>query len=135
MTNMSAFAEIPSNEAPLSRPSTDPLKIVLNEHDNRSPTGYAWSTKRKWILLTIIAFCQISMNFNATVYSNAVKGNNSWFGTVLGQKSVSLSLTRGATSIVLPTSTHHNYVKSTPNLTRGGPKCSQKAQYDIARKK
>jgi hypothetical protein len=55
--------------------------------------------------------------------------------TVLGQKSVSPSLTRGATSIVLPTSTHYNYVKSTPNLTRGGPKCSQKAQYDIARKK
>jgi hypothetical protein len=40
----------------------------------------------------------------------------------------------GATSNVLPTSTHHNYTKSMPNLSIGEPKCLQKAQYDIARK-
>lgn len=55
-------------------------KTVVNEHTSRSTTAYAWSTKKKWIILTIVAFCQISMNFNAAVYSNAVEGINSSFG-------------------------------------------------------
>jgi hypothetical protein len=63
------------------------------------------------------------------------RGRTCAHGAVLGQKSVSPSLTRGATSNVLPTSTHHNYVKSTRNLTKGEPECLQKAQYEIARKK
>jgi MFS family permease len=53
---------------------------VLDERSNRSATAYAWSTKKKWILLTIVAFCQVSMNFNAAVYSNAVEGIDSTFG-------------------------------------------------------
>ena len=77
---MSAFVQIPSNEALLSPSSTSPPKIMLNEHDNRSASAYAWSTKKKWTLLTIVAFCQISMNFNAAVYSNAVEDINSWSG-------------------------------------------------------
>jgi MFS family permease len=54
-------------------------RIVLNEHTSRSATAYAWSTKRKWTILTIVAFCQVSMNFNAAAYSNTVVGINSTF--------------------------------------------------------
>lgn len=57
-----------------------PSKIVLDEHTSRHATAYAWSTKKKWILLTVVAFCQVSMNFNAAVYSNAVEHINSALG-------------------------------------------------------
>jgi predicted MFS family arabinose efflux permease len=55
-------------------------KIVLSEYTSRLATIYAWPSKKKWILFTIVAFCQVSINFNAAVYSNAVDGINSSFG-------------------------------------------------------
>jgi len=57
-----------------------PVQIMLNEHTSRSATAYAWSPPKKWIVLTVMAFCQVSMNFNAAVYSNAVEGINEAFG-------------------------------------------------------
>ncbi|KAF1844155.1 MFS general substrate transporter [Cucurbitaria berberidis CBS 394.84] len=66
-----------------SSPATISLqgsKIILEEHTSRSSTAYAWSQRKKWILLTMVAFCQVSMNFNAAVYSNAVEGINTTFG-------------------------------------------------------
>ncbi|KAF2828111.1 MFS general substrate transporter [Ophiobolus disseminans] len=60
--------------------ASEPVQIVLNEHTSRSATAYAWSTRRKWTLLAIVAFCQVSMNFYAAVYSNAVDGINTSFG-------------------------------------------------------
>ena len=55
---------------------------VLDENDatNHKYTAYAWSKKKKWILLTVVALCQTSMNFNAAVYSNAIEGINEDFG-------------------------------------------------------
>ncbi|KAF1837428.1 MFS general substrate transporter [Decorospora gaudefroyi] len=53
---------------------------VLNESTSRRHTAYAWSQQRKWTLLTVVAFCQISMNFNAAIYSNAVSPLNTAFG-------------------------------------------------------
>lgn len=64
---------------PVSSQKT-PAKVVLNEDTLRSATAYAWSSKKKWIILTVVAFCQVSMNFNAAVYSNAVEGINASFG-------------------------------------------------------
>ncbi|KAF1942944.1 hypothetical protein EJ02DRAFT_502493 [Clathrospora elynae] len=52
--------------------SPPPGKIVLEEHTSRALTAHFWSPKKKPTLLTIVAFCQISMNFNAAVYSNAL---------------------------------------------------------------
>lgn len=55
-------------------------KVVLNERSSYSSTAYAWSNRKKWVLLSVVAFCQVSMNFNAAVYSNAVDGINTTFG-------------------------------------------------------
>ncbi|KAF2022022.1 MFS multidrug transporter [Aaosphaeria arxii CBS 175.79] len=64
--------------------SNEPLvvdgKVVLREEDAFDKTAYAWSPRRKWIMLTIVAICQTSMNFNAAIYSNAVEGINKEFG-------------------------------------------------------
>lgn len=53
---------------------------VLIEEENADKTAYAWSSRKKWILLTVVALCQTSMNFNAAIYSNAVEGINEHFG-------------------------------------------------------
>ncbi|KAF2111734.1 major facilitator superfamily domain-containing protein [Lophiotrema nucula] len=69
--------EVPSGE------SLSPNgRRVLDENDkaNAKHTAYAWSKKKKWILLTVVALCQTSMNFNAAVYSNAIEGINEQFG-------------------------------------------------------
>ncbi|KAF2475256.1 MFS general substrate transporter, partial [Lindgomyces ingoldianus] len=53
---------------------------VLSNEDAFEKTAYAWSTWKKWILLTVVALCQTSMNFNTAVYSNAVPQINEHFG-------------------------------------------------------
>ncbi|PSN67410.1 MFS general substrate transporter [Corynespora cassiicola Philippines] len=57
-----------------------PNNHVLHEEDAYEKTAYAWSSRKKWILLTVVAFCQTSMNYNAAVYSNAVDQLNEEFG-------------------------------------------------------
>ena len=36
-------------------------KRVLREEDAFEKTAYAWSLKKKWTLLTVVALCQTSM--------------------------------------------------------------------------
>lgn len=48
----------------------------------KSKLGFAFSNTKKWIILTIIFWVQISMNFNAAIYANAVKGMSEDFGIV-----------------------------------------------------
>ncbi|KAF2259707.1 MFS general substrate transporter [Lojkania enalia] len=55
-------------------------KLVLTEGNSYEKTAYAWSIRKKWTLLTVVALCQTSMNFNASVYSNAVEQINNQFG-------------------------------------------------------
>ncbi|KAF2476410.1 MFS general substrate transporter [Lindgomyces ingoldianus] len=65
-------------------PSTEQLivngKPVLREEDAFESTGYAFSPKKKWWILTVVALCQTSMNYNAAVYSNAVEPLNRHHG-------------------------------------------------------
>lgn len=42
--------------------------------------GYLWPTWKKWTILTVIFVVQVSMNFNASVYGNAVSGMKDEFG-------------------------------------------------------
>ncbi|KAF2791094.1 MFS general substrate transporter [Melanomma pulvis-pyrius CBS 109.77] len=78
--------EVITTESPI--PSTTshnpPLiiggKRVLREEDAFEKTAYAWPARKKWVLLTVVALCQTSMNFNAAIYSNAVPGINEAFG-------------------------------------------------------
>lgn len=48
--------------------------------DAASKLGFAFSTFKKWRILTVIFVVQISMNFNASVYANAVEGMSEQFG-------------------------------------------------------
>jgi hypothetical protein len=34
----------------------------LNEANSFDETAYAWSTKKKWAVLTVVALCQTSMS-------------------------------------------------------------------------
>ena len=42
--------------------------------------GFGFSTRRKWTVLSVIFIVQCSMNFNASIYGNAVSGLREEFG-------------------------------------------------------
>jgi MFS family permease len=46
--------------------------LMLTEANSKKNTGYAFTNKRKWAILTVVGLCQTSMNYNAAVYSNAI---------------------------------------------------------------
>ncbi|KAF2770484.1 putative MFS multidrug transporter [Teratosphaeria nubilosa] len=92
--------EIESSELPFHRIpnpdgsptlSADPLgRRVLAEEGGYEFTGFALSGRKKWAILTVIFWVQISMNFNAAIYAAAVPGMSKHFGvgestTRLGQ--------------------------------------------------
>ena len=49
-------------------------KRELTEDDCYDELGYSFSTLKKWSILTIIFLVQTSMNFNSSLYSNALDG-------------------------------------------------------------
>ncbi|KAF1841676.1 MFS multidrug transporter-like protein [Cucurbitaria berberidis CBS 394.84] len=56
-----------------SLPPTNPdTPLTLDEANAVEHTAYMFSTKKKWWILTVVALCQTSMNYNAAVYSNAI---------------------------------------------------------------
>ena len=57
-----------------------PEKIELTEEDCYDELGFSFPTWRKWMILTIIFLVQTSMNFNTSLYSNALGGISSEFG-------------------------------------------------------
>ncbi|MCJ1421188.1 hypothetical protein MMC32_007550 [Xylographa parallela] len=57
-----------------------PGKIELTEEDCYDELGFSFPTWRKWMILTIIFLVQTSMNFNTSLYSNALGGISSEFG-------------------------------------------------------
>ncbi|KAJ5675503.1 sugar transporter [Penicillium macrosclerotiorum] len=52
-------------------PSTE--KRELKEHECYDKLGYCWPRWKKWTYLLAVACVQVSMNFNTSVYPNAVK--------------------------------------------------------------
>lgn len=48
-------------------------KIELTEEAGWSASAYAWSGKKKFWVLTVIVAVQISMNFNTSVWPNAIE--------------------------------------------------------------
>ncbi|KAF1958686.1 MFS general substrate transporter [Byssothecium circinans] len=55
-------------------------KTILNDVDGFEHTGYCFSKRKKWWILSVVALCQTSMNFNAATYSNAVNPLNGHYG-------------------------------------------------------
>ncbi|KAL8802379.1 MAG: hypothetical protein Q9182_003869 [Xanthomendoza sp. 2 TL-2023] len=49
-------------------------KIELTEADAYDKLGFCYTTRKKWSVLSVIFVVQCSMNFNASVYGNAVDG-------------------------------------------------------------
>ncbi|KAL8812909.1 MAG: hypothetical protein Q9223_007177 [Gallowayella weberi] len=49
-------------------------KIELTEADAYDKLGFCYSPRKKWSVLSVIFVVQCSMNFNASVYGNAVDG-------------------------------------------------------------
>ena len=46
----------------------------IQEADNWDKLAFAFPTWKKWMILCVIFLVQVSMNFNASVYANAVSG-------------------------------------------------------------
>ncbi|KAF2007187.1 MFS general substrate transporter [Amniculicola lignicola CBS 123094] len=63
---------------PISTPHL--VKLILKQEEAFEATGYAFSTSKKWWILSVVALCQTSMNYNAAVYSNAVEPLNRHYG-------------------------------------------------------
>jgi len=55
-------------------------KYELGEDDCYEELGFCFSNKKKWYIVTIIFWVQVSMNFNTSLYSNAIGGISEEFG-------------------------------------------------------
>ncbi|WWC95274.1 hypothetical protein V866_002133 [Kwoniella sp. B9012] len=64
----------------LHRRNTKEGRIVLQEEDAPEALGYTWSTRKKWLTLSVIFIVQCSMNFNASIYANGVDFLQEKFG-------------------------------------------------------
>jgi hypothetical protein len=51
-----------SNLASSTAPVNPNAPFELNEVNSIQETAYAWSTKKKWAVLTVVALCQTSMS-------------------------------------------------------------------------
>ena len=55
-------------------PASESDKIELSEEDCYDELGFSFSSTKKWLILTVIFLVQTSMNFNTSLYSNAIGG-------------------------------------------------------------
>ncbi|OAQ70803.1 MFS multidrug transporter [Pochonia chlamydosporia 170] len=55
-------------------------KYEITEDDCYDELGYTFSNWKKWYILTVIFWVQVSMNFNTSLYSNAIPGISEEFG-------------------------------------------------------
>ena len=54
-------------------------KYEITEDDCYQELGFCFPRKKKWYILTVIFWVQVSMNFNTSLYSNALGGISSEF--------------------------------------------------------
>ncbi|KAE8350639.1 MFS multidrug transporter [Aspergillus coremiiformis] len=55
-------------------------KVELTEEECYDQLGYAFPSWRKWMIISVIFLVQVSMNFNTSLYSNALTGISEEFG-------------------------------------------------------
>lgn len=53
---------------------------IITEEECYEELGFSFSTTKKWMILTVIFIVQVSMNFNTSLYSNALTGISDEFG-------------------------------------------------------
>lgn len=56
------------------------VKRILREQDAYPALGFSFPTWKKWAILTSVFIVQISMNFNAAIFGNAVDGMSKEWG-------------------------------------------------------
>lgn len=56
------------------------VELTDKDADAATKLGFAFTDLRKWSILTVIFWVQISMNYNAAIYANAVPGMSKEFG-------------------------------------------------------
>ena len=54
-------------------------KIEITEEDCYDELGFSFPTWKKWMILSVIFLVQVSMNFNTSLYSNAIDGISAEF--------------------------------------------------------
>lgn len=55
-------------------------RILITEEDCYDELGYSFPSWKKWLIISIIFIVQTSMNFNTSLYSNAIGGISEEFG-------------------------------------------------------
>ncbi|KAG9254806.1 MFS multidrug transporter [Emericellopsis atlantica] len=78
-SSVSSYPELKSPQATVSSRGSSGTRI-LTEAECSEQLGYSFSTTKKWLILTVAFWVQISMNFNASVYNNATSGMQAEFG-------------------------------------------------------
>ena len=68
----------PEKQAKMEKLGTND-KYEITEDDCYDELGYSYSNKKKWYILTIIFIVQVSMNFNTSLYGNAIGGISTEF--------------------------------------------------------
>jgi hypothetical protein len=68
-------AHFPSNDPVTEKHSGE--KVELTEDECYDELGFSFSNTKKWMILTVIFLVQTSMNFNTSLYSNAIGGISS----------------------------------------------------------
>ena len=74
--NEKGQAPIPSTEGRV----LDDGRIEITEEDCYDELGFSFPVWKKWTILSVIFIVQVSMNFNTSLYSNALKGISKEFG-------------------------------------------------------
>ncbi|KAE8319266.1 major facilitator superfamily domain-containing protein [Aspergillus transmontanensis] len=64
----------------LENTALDGGKIELTEEECYDQLGYSFPSWRKWMIISVIFLVQVSMNFNTSLYSNALGGISEEFG-------------------------------------------------------
>lgn len=59
-------------------------KYEITEDDCYDELGYSFSSWKKWYILTVIFWVQVSMNFNTSLYSNAIGHRGDGPGDIRG---------------------------------------------------
>lgn len=55
-------------------PNPDDDRVEITLDDCYDELGFGFPTRKKWTILSVIFLVQVSLNFNTSLYSNAVKG-------------------------------------------------------------
>ena len=72
MAEENGHSKIESNSQESPKPPRKDGKIELKESDCYNQLGFGFPIWKKWTILTVIFWVQMSMNFNASVYANDI---------------------------------------------------------------